>query len=232
MIPFFRQYKEYLVPLFFAASGVALVWFGIIPLQQGIVSQMDRSQELLADRDIANASVANLESLRLKRDEVVSHKDQLGMVVAKRDIVDLIKVIEGLAKDTGNDISIDAREQPPVAAAPKSSAKKDDSKNEVDTSLVGNLPSDHWVKIAITLTGEYRNTMKFLQKIETMPFQADVTGVNITVHRPDVLPVRSGNIFLSEPLTPDAQPVSTVALDPQKLPVEMVLDVFVYVNED
>lgn len=237
MSVFWKQYKEYIITISIFFFGILLIWYGIIPIHKMIQSQMNRTQEILTDREIRDELVASLADVREQKNLVEEREHQLDVVIPKSKIVDLVKDIEALAKETDNAIVIDSRDQSIVAVG-QSKPKKDSeqaSDKDVEKSLIESLPSEHRLLIAIKLTGDYDNIARFIQRLEAMPNATDIVALSLSVQQPKTSVSQSGvNIFslnmtsVTDTQNQEVLPVPVI----EALPLEATLDTVVYVNED
>jgi Tfp pilus assembly protein PilO len=226
---FWKEYKEYCVTITIALFGIILVWFAILPLHKHIKDQMNRSQELLTDNEIRNELVAKLSDLREKKDLVTKSENRLNVVISKSNIVDLVKMIEDTAKETNNTITIDEKLQP-AAVTPIKKPATDTSAGDANKSLANSLPSDHRLGIAIKLVGSYDSIAQFIQKLESMPYETDVTAVSLSVQEPIISSNQTSvDIFSSNTGTPAKTPL---AQDNTPLLLQATLDTTVYISED
>lgn len=247
---FWKQYKEYIIISTVFALGVALVWFGILPLHNKIQAFMDTTQSLLVERDMTEASIVELDRVRSDKNLIHEHGNRLNVVINKSDIVVLIKDIESIAEETDNTIQIDAKELPPVAKnKPKpddvpsdkndakkveeEKAKKEKEAKPVEKKLLESLPSDKKVLISIKVTGTYENILHFLKKIETMPYVTDVMSLAIKPQEKLVtLDVAQGDIFTFPPATSNKnEPKKSSVKNKNNLPLVATFETVVYVNE-
>lgn len=235
---FWKEYKEYIIIITLACFGVVLVWYGILPLQRDIKDQMNRSQEILTDSEIRDGLVANLSDLRDQKSVIEKKEDQLDRVISKNNIVDLVKDIEALAKETDNIITIDSVDKNTSAVA-ISKAKKDsasaDDGNKTKQSLLESLPSEHNVMITMTLSGAYSDIVRFMQKFESMRYETDIISLSVSVQQPTI---SSGqprmNVFaLGDAIPADTKntSIAPVPID-TALPIQAILNTVVYVNEN
>lgn len=240
---FWKEYKEYIITISIAISGIVLVWFGVIPLQQKITEQLTTSQELLTDRSIRDARVADLYDLRKKKTLVTQKEDQLNVIIPRSHIVDLVKEIEALAQTTHTDIIIDAKDQPVTPATKKPAAANPATDNtEVapiadeakrPKTLIETFPNIPKISISITLTGRYDDITNFVQKFESMHYKTDIVGIALSVQQPDSQSNQAGvNIFSSNQSTPSIPDSTTIAKVNAPLGLKAVLDTIVYVSED
>ncbi|MDD5084066.1 MAG: hypothetical protein PHT88_04050 [Candidatus Moranbacteria bacterium] len=232
---FWNQYKAYIITLSIAVFGVALVWFGMIPMQKRIKDQMNRSQEVMTDQEIHDELVASLSDVLDQKDVVEAKENQLQVVINRSDIVDLVKDIEALAKETNNTIAIDAKDQ--LAAASANKLKKSTTTDEkaAEKTIIDTLPSEHSIGIAIKLTGSYSDIVAFIQKLESMPYETDIVAFSLAVYQPSTSSNQPRtNIFASSLASPETQPGDAApTIQPgSDLPLEAILDTVVYVNED
>ena len=251
---FWKQYKEYIIPLLIGGFGIALVVYGIVPAQQKIRKLMDTSQEILTDREIREELVASLVTLREQKDLVQKNEEVLHVVIPKENIVDLIKNIEDLARNTHNEISIDAQTlnvAPPPVTKPKKEAvpAKNEAGETADTevkktekTLIDSLPSDKRIGISIKLTGSYNDIVQFIQKLESMPYATDIIALSFTVEEPDAdsAEKKRADIFASStPMTTDQSatpaegaPAPQAPEPPKDLLIQAKIDTVIYVDEN
>ena len=202
-----------------------------MPLQQKITEQLTASQELLTDRSIRDARVADLYNLREKKMLVLQKEDQLNVIIPRSHIVDLVKEIEALAQTTHTGITIDAKDQPSITPVIKNPPTVNpENAPIVDTkqpkTLEETFPNIPKITISITLTGRYDDIVSFMQKFETMHYKTDIVNISLSVQQPDSQTIQSGtNIFSSNQTPP---PVSNVT----PLGLKAVLSTIVYVSED
>ena len=242
MSPIHQQYKDYGIIAFIIAVGFVVAWYGIIPLQKDIRDKMDASQRLLTDREIRETLVAGIVDLRDQKTLVSQKEDRLNIVIHKDDIVDLIKVIEGLAKDSNVAISIDSKDQLAIIKPPAKPAAKDAPKDapkeapkNTEKSLLETLPSDKRLGIAIKLTGSYDHIVGFVRKLESMPYATDIVAVSLVVSNEGITKDRvNGNMFTPVAvLSTDASPMPDAPAPPaEPLPLEATLDTVVYVRDN
>ncbi len=232
MSMFIKSYKEYIVTLSIACGGGALLWFGILPLQRTIADQMNRSQEIVVDHAIRDTLVSSLSDVREQKSTAEAQEDRLGSVIAKENIVDVVKVMEDLAKETNNTITIDAKDTK-IAINTKAKVVKKDNK-EVEKTLLESLPSDKQLNIAITITGSYGNIVEFVRKLEAMPYETDVVGISLSVQAASEKPSQTAvNLFSPSMPSPDVSPIETNPVPANEdLPIRAVLDTVVYIQNN
>jgi len=229
---FIKSYKEYIVTVGIACGAGALVWFGIVPLHKTIADQMNRSQEILVNHAIRDTLVASLSDVREQKSTAEAQEDRLGSVIAEENIVDVVKAMEDLAKETDNAIIIDAKETK-IPANTKAKVLKKDSK-ETEKTLLESLPSDKRLSIAITVIGSYGTIVEFVRKLEAMPYETDVVGVALSVR---TAAEKSGqpaaNLFSPNMPSSEIPPTETIPVPASEdFPVQAVLDTVVYIRNN
>jgi Tfp pilus assembly protein PilO len=240
---FWKKYKEYIVTIGIFLCGVVLVWFIIIPMHHKIQDRMNKSQEVTTDHEIRNEAAGRLSDLREQNNLVMASEHRLDRVISKGSIVDLVKVIESLAKETDNAIVIDDKTHDFSLANANKKVKINDSKqkeNMVEKSLLEILPSDHRLGISIKLTGKYDNIIRFIRKLESMSYETDIIAISLAMQDRDNVKTQAsakGNLFtpsVEPPIVPETDPSAVPVVAPviDEVKMEAVLDTVVYINED
>ena len=235
-----KQHKEYIVTISIIVCGVLLVWFGILPMRERIRNRMNRVQELIVDREIRNESVSIISELRDHRDIVSREGGRLNIVISKGAIVDLVKIVEGIAKETDNAITISTKDQSIIPVVPVRTKKDSVSVKTGDAAsetLAGSLPSDHGIGISIELTGNYSSIVRFIQRLESMPYATDIVALSLSVQRENLLSVQSRSSLFAQVAIPDSGATRAAAgkgaaVSNETLPLKAVLDTVVYIRED
>jgi hypothetical protein len=171
---------------------------------------------------------------------VENKEDQLKIVILRSKIVDLIKDVEALAKEAGIDIVIDTNDQDiNIANANKAKKPAAASDKETEKTLLESLPSENRIMVSIRLSGAYGSIVRFMQKLESMPYETDVVAVDVSVLQSTTTNSQSRvNMFASSEIaapaadTANATVVPTPAPPQKELRVQAIVDTAVYVKED
>lgn len=175
-------------------------WFGIRLLLLTIQEKMNDIQKLSVTREHREKQLERLPDLEAQHTLIGEHEDWLGIILTKDRIVEFIQEIEQLAQDENVVVEIESRDnaflESKVTAlekkdTPEKSATTPTEKAEMaaepmkkaavskETGIVTELPYKKYLKLTITVTGDYGNVVRFLHRLETLPYALDVIGLNL-----------------------------------------------------
>lgn len=182
MSTFWKHYRNGVTAFLIVAGVFLIIYFGVIPLYSKITEKVDAIQRKVADREMNGELVLRLPALHQEAERVSMDMQKLNSPINKDEIISLVESIEALARDTGNEITIETQsEGVTVAVRPDPKKTKADQKSkEKEKEVAGlrdQLPSDKFLEIDIKLTGSYRNVVYFLHRLETMPRLTDVLAI-------------------------------------------------------
>ncbi len=172
-------------------SGIGLiVWFGIMPFQKFITEKADGIQEYHASRENRERQIAQLPDLQNQFENILVHEKTLDILLSENQIVDFVKTLEQLARDTDTLIRIEAKDKDaieerkaPVRVVKKATDTPDDTdtsiKKKASATILESVPYDRYLHVTVIATGEYQNIMAFLHKVETLPIGMDIVGLSI-----------------------------------------------------
>lgn len=233
----------------FAVIGL-VGWFGIRLLLSTIQEKMDDIQKLSVTREHREKQLERLPDLEAQHALIGEHADRLGIILTKDRIVEFIQKIEQLAEDEDVTVEIESRDnafleskvtpaekkdvaaKPAATAADKAEAAAEPAKkapSAKETGIVTELPLKKYLKLTITATGEYGNVVRFLHRLETLPYALDVIGLNMKLRaeEADLVAQESGV------LNPFAEEASTAVRTASKVEVlEAVFETVVYMKEE
>jgi Tfp pilus assembly protein PilO len=242
------------VPYAIMAGLIALMalsaWIGVVPMRQAISGKMDDLQKFYTIRENRERQVARLPELEAQYQEIVAGEDTMRILLDEEHIVDFVKTLEGLASDSGVEISIEAKESSAIvekkavkpAAVNKQPAVDDndaaDASKKTKPSIMDGLPYDRYLHISVSVRGEYAGIMDFLHRMETLPFALDVVGMDVhlntdTKEQDAAVPEAGRNPFMIVPSgnTQVSQPEDTAAPSEKQLPLEADFDTVVYIRK-
>jgi Tfp pilus assembly protein PilO len=181
---FLIRYRSFVIIGLTLFAMIAAYWFGIRALGRSIVEQRDTIERGVAIAENREARVRRLDEYEQQSGHITENVDRFRIFVGKDDEVGFIGTLERLAREAGVTITFEERDgsdklkkQPKVAvdetteASVKQTAKK-------PVTIIGSLPSTEYFRVAIKTTGEYRAVMRFLEKVETLPFSTDVVEID------------------------------------------------------
>lgn len=199
--------------LLFVVIGL-IGWFGVRLLLSTIQEKMDDIQKLSVTRENREKQLERLPDLEAQHALIDEHKDRLGIILTKDRIVEFIQVVERLAEAEEVAVEMESRDnaflESKVTAvekkdAPAKSAATPADKAEAaaepakkapatkETGIVTELPLKKYLKLTITVTGEYGNVIRFLHRLETLPYALDVIGLNMKQRAEDADLIETGS---------------------------------------
>lgn len=239
--------------ILFVAMGL-VVWFAILPIKQSISQKMDDIQKFYTSRENRDRQISKLSELEQQFGVIQADEEHLNILLKEDRIVDFVKTLEGLARETNTEISIASKEgnsiieKKVVVGKPqtKSSADADApapavSEKKKATGILDTLPFDRYLHLGVSVVGEYADIINFLHKMETLPFALDVVGMEMHQKENEErssssLSVTSGsgiNPFVAtSESTASTPPLETPVIVPEeKNTLEAVFDTIVYVDK-
>ncbi|MFA9262256.1 MAG: hypothetical protein ACEQSB_02765 [Undibacterium sp.] len=220
-------------------------WFGIRFLLVTIQEKMDNIQKLSVTREHREKQLEQLPDLEKQHELIKSRGDELDIILDKDHLVNFIEELESLAVSNQVAIAIESRDNEFLESKVTVIEKKDGTKSATDekkddaatspkkgaskeTGILTELPLKKYLKLTITLTGEYQSIVRYLHRLEEMPFALDVIGLNMK-EKPeegDLIVVESGTLNPFGEAAP--APVPTA---PSKTRLEGIFEVVVYTKD-
>jgi hypothetical protein len=195
-------------------AGVgAFAFFVIRPAWQLNVDQMNATQALLVDQDIAKNQRQQLHSIKNQVEHIRSISDTLTVAVSPDDPIRWVRDLEQLAKDTGNTISIGTDDELSTttssddAKKPTPAATKKPNEKSAPATLQGEAVAAPGLGLRLTLDGDYHSLTLFLRRLELLPYYVDVFSVAFSkndLSKPDApnTPMTSVSPGFSTPRNP------------------------------
>jgi hypothetical protein len=158
---------------FFAIA--AIYSFLARPLIRKIEAKNSKIQEIISDQEMKKEKIMQIPALKNQFEMVVKDEERIDIFLSRDNLVGLIEKIEKVSEETGNKIKIELSEEQLDKKNTKS--KKDAEKGK--TSSI-NLPSDNYIKMKMTLSGDYAGLLNFINKIENADYYSDIISFKIT----------------------------------------------------
>lgn len=236
-----------------AAMGL-IAWFGILPFHTFIREKADGIQEYYAFRENRERQINKLPELQKQFDVISENEHALNILLSQEQIVDLVKTLEGLAEKSGVHIAItskdgsDIQEKKPVKPDKNTDGNTDTSmasenkkKSKSDEDIIDILPYPRYLRVNVSIIGEYPEILTFLHRMETLPFALDVVGLEFrernveeAVSAPSVGPGQNPFLIFGQS-APEATSVAAVQVSPDKevIPgsLEATFDTVIYVSK-
>lgn len=236
--------RAILLVLLLVMAGI--VWYGIRPLKQAVYEKMRGIQEFYARRENREKQVARLPELKAQYDTILHNEKWLDILISEDEVVDFVKMLEGLASESHIEISITAKENGKIIELKKPAARPDPLENknsdgssessateEKAADILNDMSFDRYLYLSVKTRGRYEDIIGFLHKMETLPVGLDVIRIEMKQRdAEEAAPIDRGYgtnpFFLSSGGT---QAGGAEPLAAQKDIFEAVFDVVVYVDK-
>jgi hypothetical protein len=177
MKKFLKNQRELIALAAFLIVVSLLGYFVVKPLFSKIVITKNDIEEVAIKQDIKKQRLNELPRISQQYAEISDQKDKTDILLDKQQAVVLIERLEKLAQETNNKISISI--QGDVPQQKNSSASSNARNNPEATALIDALPSKDYLKLRISLLGDYNGIFGFINKLENLEYYSDITGINI-----------------------------------------------------
>ncbi len=176
-------------------------WFVIRPFLVTIKGKMDDIQRLSVTREHREKQLEKLPDLETQHALIEAEGDQIDIILTKERLVEFIETLERLALVDAVEIEIESRDnaflESKVTAVEKTTKKEGAKPAATDnldepvetpkrgakeTGIITELPLKTFLKLTITVTGEYASVVRYLHHLETLPYALDVIALNIKEH--------------------------------------------------
>ncbi len=251
---FLRQYKLTVWTLVLVLLIGLTGWFGVFPLYKKIFALRDEIQQEIVHQQNQAEQIKRLPELKNQYESVLREESYFDILLTEDKVVSFIRTLEGVANESDVEVKIQSNDTELETQTKKKASNKDDTTNG-DTTTENNdekkpklltdlLPFSHYLRLTLTLKGDYTALGTFLSRLESLPVSLDVISVEIRQ------PVREdnsqdGDVRAVNPFsaTDSANPTkgSDTPLKDGTLPVEltqplspkleMVVDLLVYVDK-
>lgn len=181
-------------------------WFGVRYLDDIIAAKRENIQKSVTIRENRERQLRKLGEYESQYDRILEEEEKLAVFTEKEHMIDFIKQLEALAKEKGVKIVIEAREAPPVTKAPAKAASTDAEKTaetggaekadakKKDPSIIGNLPTQEYTRLALRVSGETRKVIEYLHLVETLPVALDVIALDAVRKERELQSVEAGSV--------------------------------------
>lgn len=248
----FSSYKKHtssIVLLVLLLAMVGIVWYGVMPLKQGVYEKMRGIQEFYARKENREKQVARLPELKIQYDAAVENEKLLNILIPENKLVDFVKTLEGLAGENNVEMSITSKDNGEIVepkkvvskAAPATKASDEDAaptaKNtakQKPVDILDDIAFDRYLYLSVKARGQYKDIVAFLRKMETLPVGLDVVGVEMTEGVSEDKPARVTSESSANPFFvsgSNTQPVVSDTSVVKKSIFEATFSVVVYVDK-
>lgn len=217
-----EKYKEIFILLAYVAVLAVLFAFIIKPLFFQIQEKRRYAEEKTVEQEITRKKINELPQLKERMDVVKQEDAKLNVFFSQDKALSLIKRLENLAAETGNEISIEIIKEFGINNI---ETKKTQIK---ETGIINELPDKDFLLMRLNLDGDFNSTVEFIRKIESMDYFSDIIAVKLSKDE-NSKEVDAGSVstFFSSNVT-EKEPVVPQDINKLENPLKIVLDIVFY----
>lgn len=170
----------------------------IIPLVKRVIAQSDEIQKEIINDEIYRTGLEKIPQVEKEYNDFAEKKYAVEVILNSDDEVGFIEKLEGLARETGNDIELKAgnihyREDDPRADSKEKAALA--KKKEEDKTMEEKLSYGQYFSMRINLKGDYSGLVNFINKLENSNYYINITSLSLKKEKESELknsPLSSG----------------------------------------
>jgi hypothetical protein len=173
---FWKKYKILVLFFGYLLFLGAFIYGVIFTLIKNIKQNVDSVQSNILDDQIDKKKLSQVPELEKSYATFSSGEEKLAVILPPEKEVDFIKSLEGLAEETGNEISLR------LIKDDEEKASKDKIGGVVESNekkLKTELPHGNYINIQLELKGEYLELINFMQKVENFGYYINVLSLDL-----------------------------------------------------
>lgn len=172
---FLEKNKIYLIIGGLLVTWICFIVFAIIPSVRLLGNNFDYVQMKMITLQNNDNKLGKLDSLRNSFEKVNAERSNLDVVFFKDNIVNLVKELELVAQNTGNDITISVDE----GVNKKILEVNKNNPNSKENQLLKSLPVENYFTIKISLVGNYNSLIEFVDKLNNLKYYNTIISFNL-----------------------------------------------------
>lgn len=180
-----KKYSSLFSLLFLITALAGTLGFGILPLRTSIWNKMRQIQELNTAQENRVRQIKQLPELEQQHAMIIRDEGILDILLTDDRVVKYVEKLEALATKEGVKLLISSQENGAITER-KETAPTKNTKNQIKEIIVEDAPFDRFLRLSVTVRGEYQATMSFLYHMELLPYAHDVVGVEMVKSSEDV----------------------------------------------
>lgn len=173
MKDFWKKHGGIIIILACALFLGGLLYFVTLPLFYGIREKTQKIQEEIAKQERRMEKIRETSEIKGKIDSIKNEAEKMQVLIDRGRLVALLEMIEVAAKETENEIRMEIEEN-------KVTKKEGEKKEGEKKDLISQLPTDKYIVIKISSSGEYENFFAFVKKIENMKYWSSIVSLQIS----------------------------------------------------
>ncbi|MEK9174222.1 MAG: hypothetical protein AAB845_03080, partial [Patescibacteria group bacterium] len=183
---FLKQYQLILTAIVILLAMVLTAWFLVKPMYQQMLGLRDEIQQERVRQENQQKQIKRLPELKTQYERVVSEEGFFDILLTEDKVVGFIRRLEGLASDTKVEVKIQSNElkiEEVVQRKSRAQATPEEgeavAEEKKDKTLSDYLPYADYLRLTLTVSGDYSAIIAFLSGLETLPVALDVIGIEV-----------------------------------------------------
>ncbi len=189
---FWKKHKFFIAIALYIVIVFAVGYLVKIFLIDKIIEKSDKIQEMNIDSQLSRDKISKIPEMENANEEYERNKETLNMVIVPSGEVEFIRNLEFLAENTRNKISLEIED---VQDSSKAKAKTTKKKKDEEKGIFDLLTYDKYLKIKVTLEGDYAGLVDFISKLENFKYYVNVVSIDAKKEIVGNSNERNGNIF-------------------------------------
>lgn len=189
---FWKKHKFFIAIALYIVIVFAVGYLVKIFLIDKIIEKSDKIQEMNIDSQLSRDKISKIPEMENANEEYERNKETLDIVIVPSGEVEFIRNLESLAENTRNKISLEIED---VQDSSKAKAKTTKKKKDEEKGIFDLLTYDKYLKIKVTLEGDYVGLVDFISKLENFKYYVNVVSIDSKKEIVGNSNERNGNIF-------------------------------------
>lgn len=171
-----KNHKLAVITIVYIVAVLCVAYFLAIPFVSRIREKSDDIQRKIIDNEIKKTKLDKAGSIEKEYKDLKNRENAMAVILDPNDEVGLIKKLEGLASETGNDISLKVVDP----ATDKKDAKAGmATKDKKEKGIKESLTYNEYIMMEISLKGDFMSFLKFMHKLENSTYYINVILLNL-----------------------------------------------------
>lgn len=233
---FWKKYKNFLILAALLAFFGGAFFLGIRYLLKEISANNENIKKETINHEERQKRLAEIPELKSQFEMVEKENNKFEIILSQNQIITLIKNLEEIAGETGNEMVIEDMEikngEDEKKAKKKGGGKSEEGEKKLSVDLTGN-----YVSMKIKLRGNYNSALNFIEKVENMNYCADIISLQLSAEESGMASRTSGTLLSVSPfveripMSGDETNKAKTKENTDEAVINSVLGAIVYFNE-
>lgn len=185
-----KKIREMISVAVFLAVIAVVYFFAVNPSVVGAFKKAEKIQEGKMDYQAEVEKGLVFSEMKKEYEKIMEEEKKIGILIGRDEAINIIRSLEKIAEETGNEIKITIQDEALSVAKKKTPGKKGE---EALPGIAEHLSSDKHISFNIILTGRYPALLNFISRMENLNYYNDITSFNFTVVEKEVEEQKNDN---------------------------------------